>query len=82
MVTGVSDKLWNNGAACGKRYRIRCTGGTNTAPHPCRSDATIDVTVVDYCRPTCNGDFNLYQSAFATIADPDAGNVKVEYSQI
>ncbi|XP_031271231.1 EG45-like domain containing protein [Pistacia vera] len=81
MVTGVSDALWNGGAACGKRYRVRCIGATNTAPHPCHDGASVVVTVVDYCRPQCNGTLNLSKDAFAVIADTDAGNVKIEFNQ-
>ncbi|KAL6012281.1 hypothetical protein ACLOJK_002760 [Asimina triloba] len=81
MITGVSDALWDGGRACGKRYAVRCTGATNTAPHPCRDNKEVTVTVVDYCRTPCYGLFNLYQDAFNIIADPNAGNVKIDYRQ-
>ncbi|XP_031285123.1 EG45-like domain containing protein isoform X2 [Pistacia vera] len=79
MVTGVSDALWNNGRACGRRYRVRCIRGTNEAPHPCRSGNVV-VKVVDRCKTGCNGVLNLSQDAFAKIANPDAGNVIVDYT--
>ncbi|KAF5737867.1 hypothetical protein HS088_TW13G00758 [Tripterygium wilfordii] len=31
-VAGVKKDLWNNGAACGRIYRVKCTGGANMAP--------------------------------------------------
>ncbi|KAJ0032032.1 hypothetical protein Pint_14266 [Pistacia integerrima] len=79
MVTGVSDALWNNGRASGRRYRVRCIRGTNAAPHPCRSGNVV-VKVVDRCQTGCNGVLNLSQDAFAKIANPDAGNVIVDYT--
>ncbi|XP_012075946.2 EG45-like domain containing protein [Jatropha curcas] len=80
-VAGVSDALWNNGAACGRKYRVRCIGGANEAPHPCKG-GSVDVTIVDYCSRGCQGDINLSQYAFSQIADTDAGIVRVQYDQI
>lgn len=80
MVAGVSDALWNNGAACGRRYRVRCIGGANAAPHPCKAGSVV-VKVVDYCRSVCYGDINLSQYAFSQIADVNAGKVRIEYYQ-
>lgn len=81
MVAGVSDALWNNGAACGRRYRVRCIGGANAAPHPCKAGSVV-VKVVDYCRSVCYGDINLSQYAFSQIADVNAGKVRIEYYQV
>lgn len=81
MVAGVSNALWNNGKACGKRYRVKCIGGTNEAPHPCKNGKTVVVTVVDYCSAGCQGVINLSKDAFSTIADPDAGIIQVQFNQ-
>ncbi|XP_044470877.1 EG45-like domain containing protein 2 [Mangifera indica] len=81
MVTGVSDALWEDGAACGRNYTVRCIGAANEAPHPCHDGASVEVTAVDYCEEICNGVLNLSQDAFALIADLDAGKVQVEYDQ-
>ncbi|XP_039066386.1 EG45-like domain containing protein [Hibiscus syriacus] len=82
MVAGVSDALWQNGRACGKRYRVKCIGGANKAPHPCKNGRTVVVKVVDYCKAGCQGIINLSRDAFSTIADPDAGIVRVELNEI
>ncbi|GMI80225.1 plant natriuretic peptide A [Hibiscus trionum] len=82
MVAGVSDRLWNNGRACGRRYRVRCIRGANEAPHPCKNGKTVVVKVVDYCKSGCQGIINLSRDAFSTIADPDAGIVRVELDQV
>ncbi|KAK8671245.1 hypothetical protein V6N13_037845 [Hibiscus sabdariffa] len=80
-VAGVSDRLWNNGRACGRRYKVRCIRGTNEAPHPCKNGKTVTVTVVDYCQSGCQGIINLSRDAFSAIADPDAGIIRVELDQ-
>ncbi|KAK6235953.1 hypothetical protein SCA6_011290 [Theobroma cacao] len=81
MVAGVSDALWNNGGACGKSYRVKCIGGANLAPHPCKEGTSVVVKVVDYCKAGCQGIINLSQDAFSTIADTDAGIIKVEFNE-
>ncbi|CAI0394103.1 unnamed protein product [Linum tenue] len=79
MIVGVSDKLWNNGRACGRRYRVRCVGPANLVRNACKTTtAAIIVTVVDYCK-ACTGDLNLSRGAFSRIANPDAGKVRVAY---
>ncbi|KAJ6746244.1 EG45-LIKE DOMAIN CONTAINING PROTEIN 2 [Salix koriyanagi] len=80
LVAGVSDALWNGGAACGRRYRVSCVRGANKAPKPCRQGSVV-VTVVDYCSRGCNGIINLSKDAFSRIADPNAGNVVIQYNQ-
>ncbi|KAF7848061.1 hypothetical protein BT93_L2333 [Corymbia citriodora subsp. variegata] len=79
MIAGVRDELWDNGGACGRTLRVRCTGPANDFPKPCE-DGDITVKVVDYCRQPCNGVINLSQDAFARIANLDAGKVWVDYS--
>nr|QIH54703.1 plant natriuretic peptide A [Stellera chamaejasme] len=82
MVAGVSDALWRNGAACGTRYRVSCIAGANPDPDPCKWGQTVEVTVVDYCRPTCFGILNLSQDAFSAIANTRAGKVEVRFDQV
>ncbi|GMH24936.1 hypothetical protein Nepgr_026779 [Nepenthes gracilis] len=81
MVAGVSAELWNNGAACGRYYTVTCIGGTNEAPHPCKPNTSVTVKVVDYCQLGCQGQINLSRDAFARIANPDAGIVRIQYFQ-
>ncbi|OAY31864.1 EG45-like domain containing protein [Manihot esculenta] len=81
MIAAASDAIWDNRAACGRRYSVRCTGATNQVPQPCRGGSVI-VTVVDYCPPGCRGTIDLSQEAFSQIADPNAGNIKIEYTQV
>lgn len=81
MIAAASDAIWNNRAACGRRYRVRCIGATNQGvPQPCRGQS-VDVKIVDYCPPGCAGTIDLSQEAFAVIANPDAGKIRIEYTQ-
>ncbi|KAL3535303.1 hypothetical protein ACH5RR_003764 [Cinchona calisaya] len=80
MIAAASDAIWNNRAACGRNYRVTCTGPTNQGvQRPCRG--SVVVKIVDYCPPGCAGTIDLSQQAFAIIADPNAGKVNIEYHQ-
>ncbi|XP_006845496.2 EG45-like domain containing protein [Amborella trichopoda] len=82
MIAAASDAIWDNRAACGRNYRVRCTGGTNQGvPEPCRGDSVV-VRVVDYCPPGCRSTIDLSQEAFSQIADPNAGVINIEYEQV
>ncbi|KAK9275309.1 hypothetical protein L1049_022571 [Liquidambar formosana] len=80
MIAAASDAIWNNRAACGRMYRVRCTGATNLGvPQPCRGQSIV-VKIVDYCPPGCRGTIDLSQEAFSMIADPNAGKINIEYN--
>ncbi|XP_065851270.1 EG45-like domain containing protein [Euphorbia lathyris] len=83
MIAAASDAIWNNRAACGRRYSVTCTGPTNQGVlQPCTGRSVV-VTIVDYCPPPgCRGTIDLSQEAFSQIANPDAGKVNIEYNQV
>ncbi|GKC82318.1 EG45-like domain containing protein [Tanacetum coccineum] len=73
--------LFANRAACGTRYRVTCTSGTNLGvPQPCTGNS-VDVTVVDLCPGCASNQLNLSQEAFAVIANRDAGRINIEYNR-
>ncbi|KAI3444100.1 hypothetical protein Pfo_000765 [Paulownia fortunei] len=82
MIAAANPGLYNNGAACGRRYRVRCTGPTNQGiPQPCRN-GEITVRIVDLC-PGCGANqLDLSQQAFSRIANPDAGRIRIDYNQV
>ncbi|KAI3444099.1 hypothetical protein Pfo_000764 [Paulownia fortunei] len=82
MIAAANPSLYNNRAACGRRYRVRCTGATNQGiPQPCRNGEII-VKIVDLC-PGCGANqLDLSQQAFSRIANPDAGRIRIDYTQI
>ncbi|XP_019153762.1 PREDICTED: EG45-like domain containing protein [Ipomoea nil] len=79
LFVAVSEGLWDNGAACGRRYRLSCLSGNN---RPCKGD-TIDVKVVDFCanRP-CPSTIVLSKDAFAQISHSPHAKINIEYIQI
>ncbi|KAK6156673.1 hypothetical protein DH2020_010921 [Rehmannia glutinosa] len=81
MIAAASDAIWDNKAACGRTYKVKCTGATNKGvPHPCTGQSVV-VRVVDYCPPGCRGTIDLSQEAFAVIANTDAGKIKIQFDQ-
>lgn len=80
LIAAANPSLFNNKAACGSFYRVRCTGATNQGPYPCR-DGTITVKIVDLC-PGCGpNQLDLSQEAFSRIANPDAGRIRIDYTR-
>ncbi|KAJ8617236.1 hypothetical protein MRB53_013422 [Persea americana] len=83
MIAAASDAIWDNRAACGRHYKVTCTGATNKGvPRPCRGSGTVVVRIVDYCPAGCHGTIDLSQEAFASIADPDAGKIQITYERV
>ncbi|XWS34350.1 hypothetical protein CRYUN_Cryun21dG0032100 [Craigia yunnanensis] len=84
MIAAASDAIWENRAACGRKYKVTCIGATNKGdPHPCRGNGNVIVKIVDYCpSPACQGTIDLSQEAFAAIANPDAGKIKISFQQM
>ncbi|KAL4654519.1 hypothetical protein ACB092_01G385500 [Castanea dentata] len=82
MIAAASDALYENGAACGRMYKVRCTGPTNAGvPQPCRGEVTVKI--VDRCpSPGCQATIDLSQEAFNIIADPAAGKINIDYTQV
>ncbi|KAL0311793.1 UNVERIFIED_CONTAM: EG45-like domain containing protein 2 [Sesamum radiatum] len=79
LFAAVSEVLWDNGAACGRRYRLRCLSGRNK---PCRS-GTVDVRVVDFCSKTpCPSTILMSNDAFATLSRSPRAKINIEYIQI
>ncbi|XP_016487241.1 EG45-like domain containing protein [Nicotiana tabacum] len=80
LFVAVSEGLWDNGAACGRRYRLRCMSGSGR--WPCKG-GTIDVRVVDYCRKRpCPSTIALSSDAFSEISRSPNAKINIEYIQI
>ena len=78
MFVAVSEGLWDNGGACGRKYRLTCLSGTN---RPCKP-GTIEVLVVDLCpsRP-CSANFLLSRNAFSALSSNSNARLNLEYIQ-
>ncbi|XP_059461119.1 EG45-like domain containing protein [Corylus avellana] len=71
----VSVALWDNGGACGRKYRIRCISGRM---RPC-TNKSIVVQIVDFCRKDpCPATMALSRTAFRAISRYPS-KINVEY---
>ncbi|KAG8636323.1 hypothetical protein MANES_16G120700v8 [Manihot esculenta] len=74
-----SDGLWDNGAACGRKYRMRCISG----PRRACNGGSIVVQVVDFCRDSpCSATLMLSNKAFDAVSRIPTAKINVEYIQI
>ncbi|XP_021891439.1 EG45-like domain containing protein [Carica papaya] len=73
-----SDGVWDNGAACGRRYRIRCISGPR---RPCKNGFIV-VQVVDFCRQSpCPATLLLSAEAFGAISRNIDARINIEFAQ-
>ncbi|CAI0376405.1 unnamed protein product [Linum tenue] len=78
----VQARAFNNGAACGRQYKISCIGGTNDVKEPCIKGQWVNVTVANLCSGDSCDTFTLSTDAFDVIAKHDAGRVQITYKRI
>nr|GEU67214.1 hypothetical protein [Tanacetum cinerariifolium] len=77
------DVIWDNGAACGRIYLLKCISGIE--PGVCVSDEVIQVTIVDYSitsvsRPPNEGSTMVLSAiAFGLIANSTADSTSIEF---
>ncbi|KAI9125496.1 hypothetical protein K1719_002914 [Acacia pycnantha] len=71
MIAAASDALWDNGAVCGRNYKVTYNG------------KSVTVKIVDRCpSSSCNATLDLSEQAFSAIADPVLGKINIDYSQL
>ncbi|KAL2502340.1 EG45-like domain containing protein 2 [Forsythia ovata] len=80
MIAGANPTLYDGGRTCGRRYKVRCLGGTNDTPNPCKN-GKITVKIVERCDGCGADEINLSKDAFSRIANLKAGRVRVDYTQ-
>ncbi|KAJ7956673.1 EG45-like domain containing protein [Quillaja saponaria] len=79
LFVAASEGIWDNGAACGRRYYVRCVSGRK---RPCK-EGTIVVQVVDLCRAErCPATIVLSHRAFQSISKIPSSKISIEYTQI
>ncbi|XP_041022761.1 EG45-like domain containing protein [Juglans microcarpa x Juglans regia] len=75
----VSEGLWDNGGACGRKYRVRCISGPS---HPCKGEDIV-VLVVDHCRGTsCPATMALSIKAFKVLSRFTNVQINIEFMQV
>ncbi|XP_020205459.1 EG45-like domain containing protein [Cajanus cajan] len=86
MFAAAGEAIWDNGAACGRQYQLRCISAV--APGTCTPAQTIQIKIVDRAqstvsRPSLGGTtMVLSTTAFQAIANVSASFVNVEYQQV
>ncbi|XP_052165474.1 putative EG45-like domain containing protein 1 [Oryza glaberrima] len=83
MVAAANDRLYNNGAVCGRCYAVKCAGAAagGGGGNPC-TGASVTVKMVDNCASSdgCTSTIDLSREAFAKIANLDAGVIRITYN--
>lgn len=79
LFAAAGDGIWENGAACGRQYFVRCFSASE--PEACVADQTVQITIVDYAveivsTPTAMGTTMIMSStAYNSIVN---ASVKVD----
>ncbi|KAF3976538.1 hypothetical protein CMV_000268 [Castanea mollissima] len=85
LFASAGEGIWDNGAACGRQYLVRCISAAQ--PRTCVPDRMIQIKIVDRAlssvsRPSRNGaTIVLSKTAFGMIAKPSASAINIEFKQ-
>lgn len=85
LFAAAGDGIWDNGAACGRQYLVRCISAEQ--PRTCIPEQSIQIKIVDYAStavspPSAAGTaMVLSDKAFATIANASASLINIEFQQ-
>ncbi|XAR66942.1 hypothetical protein NMG60_11013331 [Bertholletia excelsa] len=77
--------IWDNGAACGRQYMVRCISAT--APYTCDPEQTIQIRIVDYApsaqspASTSGTTMVLSMTALSAVANSSAQFINIEFQQ-
>ncbi|KAF2310701.1 hypothetical protein P3X46_031519 [Hevea brasiliensis] len=86
LFAAAGNGIWDNGAACGREYLVRCISATVAGS--CQPGQTIQVKIVDYALstptpPSASGKtIVLSETAFGRIANPSATSINIEFQQV
>ncbi|XP_061346274.1 EG45-like domain containing protein [Gastrolobium bilobum] len=85
MFGSAGEGIWDNGAACGRQYQVRCISAA--APRTCIPGQAIQIKIVDRAqssvsRPSTTGtSMVLSTTAFQAIANASASLINIEFQQ-
>ncbi|XP_052211511.1 EG45-like domain containing protein isoform X2 [Diospyros lotus] len=86
LFAAAGEGIWDNGAACGRQYLVRCISAA--APASCVAGQTIQVKIVDrsqtaVSQPSRGGaTMALSTTAFGAIANGSPASMNVEFQQV
>ncbi|MED6132623.1 hypothetical protein PIB30_020799 [Stylosanthes scabra] len=78
LFAAAGDGIWDNGAACGRQYLVRCISADQ--PRTCIPDQSIQIKIVDYA-PTATT-LVLSDKAFGSLANTSAALINIEFQQV
>ncbi|GMH30710.1 hypothetical protein Nepgr_032553 [Nepenthes gracilis] len=79
LFAAAGDSVWDNGAACGRRYLVRCLSAA--VPRVCLN-ASIEIPILDYAGDSVRSTMVLSKTAFAKIATPKADSMNIEFQEL
>ena len=85
LFASAGEGIWDNGAACGRQYLVRCISAAH--PRTCIPGQTIQIRIVDRAlssvsRPSRHGaTIVLSKTAFRMIARPSTSYINIEFQQ-
>ncbi|XP_045806541.1 EG45-like domain containing protein 2 isoform X2 [Trifolium pratense] len=86
MFGSAGEGIWDNGAACGRLYEVRCISAA--VPRTCIPGQTIQIKIVDRAqssvsRPSSSDtSMVLSTTAFQIIANVSASLINIEFQQV
>ncbi|XP_014508159.1 EG45-like domain containing protein [Vigna radiata var. radiata] len=86
LFAAAGDGIWDNGAACGRQYLVRCISAEE--PMTCIPDQSIQIKIVDYAASavsppsTAGTTMVLSDKAFGSIANSSATLINIEFQQV
>ncbi|XP_025615645.1 putative EG45-like domain containing protein 1 isoform X2 [Arachis hypogaea] len=86
MFASAGEGIWDNGAACGRQYQVRCISAA--APRTCIPGQLIQIKIVDRAQSTVSRPSRagtsmvLSTTAFQAIANASASLINIEFQQV
>ncbi|KAL6541996.1 hypothetical protein OROGR_011482 [Orobanche gracilis] len=86
MFGAAGEGIWDNGAACGRQYQVRCISAVE--PRTCIPGVSIQIKIVDRAqssvsKPSADGtSIVLSTTAFQAIANASAPLINIEFQQV
>ncbi|XP_022131452.1 EG45-like domain containing protein [Momordica charantia] len=86
LFAAAGEGIWDNGAACGRNYQVRCLSAT--VPKACMPDQIIQITIVDRAATAVSKAASggrtmvLSTTAYKSIVQGSTSFVNIEYREV
>ncbi|KAE9587267.1 hypothetical protein Lal_00005024 [Lupinus albus] len=86
MFGAAGEGIWDNGAACGRKYKVRCLSAV--VPKACISGQDIQITIVDRAQSSISKPSSdratmvLSTTTFQAIANASLSFINIEYQEV